>query len=248
MGAVNTRLIGGILKTGYNWPGTIDQPSSRDRRSMVISDQLVNTLQVVGGICWTLTYLFIIKRGFQDRSVGMPLVALASNVMWEFTFSFVVPHDPPQLYVDYFWFVFDLIIVYQALRFGPALVKDFLPRNWFYPAFILALVLSLAAILAITDEFEDWDGPYTAFGINVMMSVLYVYLLLRRNNLAGQSLYIALLKMVGTAVFSILFYLVYPDSVFLNFTYVAILIFDLLYIVLVYRKARELGLNPWRRV
>jgi hypothetical protein len=73
-------------------------------------------------------------------------------------------------------------------------------------------------------------------------------MLCRRKSIAGQSLYIAVFKMLGTILPSILFHLKYPSSSFLNFLYIAIFLFDGAYLALLYRKCREQGVNPWKRL
>ena len=205
-------------------------------------------MQIASGVFWTLTYLLIINRGFSDKALGMPLTALCANISWEFIFSFVHPHGPPQIYVNYVWLIFDSIIVFQAIKFGQ---RDF-PKNvsakLFFPYFALVLVLSFCAVLFVTREFKDWDGKYAAFGQNLMMSVLFVTMLLKRNSAAGQSLYIALFKMIGTLLPSILFFRLFPSSALMNFLFVAILIFDLIYTIMLYRKINEVGINPWKRL
>jgi hypothetical protein len=212
-----------------------------------MSPELRWTLQIASGVFWTLTYLLIINRGFRDNALGMPLTALCANISWEFIFSFIRPHGPPQIYVNYVWFLFDAIIVYQALKFG---VRDFpsnLSKKLYYPTLLLTLVLSFCAVLFVTLEFKDAEGKYAAFGQNLMMSVLFVTMLIKRNSVAGQSLYIALFKMIGTLLPSILFLRLFPSSVLLNYLFVAILIFDLIYTVMLYRKLKSAGMNPWAR-
>jgi hypothetical protein len=212
---------------------------------MTVSPELTWSLQIGSGIFWTAVYIVIIRLGFRERTYGMPITALCANISWEFIFSFVYPHDPPQNYISIVWFAFDLVIVFQTLRFGRV---AFEPPWLFYPAFILGLLVSFGAILAITVQFNDWDGKYSAFGQNLMMSVLFVAMLLRRQDIKGQSIYIALGKMVGTLLPSILFFLRFPNSPLLNFLYVSIFIFDLIYVVLLYAKHKDLGINPWTRV
>ena len=177
----------------------------------------------------------------------MPIAALCANISWEFIFSFIQPHEPPQNYINVVWFAFDLIIVFQTVRFGEVAFGRELPALPFYPAFVLTLLTSFGAILAITYEFKDWDGKYAAFGQNLMMSVLFISMLLRRKDVSGQSIYIALFKLFGTLLPSVLFFLRFPSSILLNFLYVSIFIFDLIYLVMLYAKHRELGISPWRR-
>jgi hypothetical protein len=80
---------------------------------------MFDILLVGSGVLWTITYLLIIRRGFLDRTYGMPLVALCANLSWEFIFSFLFPHGPLQRPVNVVWFSLDLIILYQLLRYGP---------------------------------------------------------------------------------------------------------------------------------
>lgn len=214
---------------------------------MTVPPEISWSLQIGSGVLWTVVYVLIIRLGFRDRTYGMPIAALCANISWEFIFSFIYLHEPPQNYVNVAWFVFDLVIVFQALRFGKAVLGREMPADIFYPAFFLALILSFCLILALTYEFHDWEGRYAAFGQNLMMSILFVSMLQKRGDVSGQSVYVALFKMLGTLLPSILFFLRYPSSVLLNVLYVSIFIFDLIYLVLLYEKHRQAGINPWSR-
>ena len=215
---------------------------------LLVSPQLKWSLQISSGLCWTLVYILIIKRGFQDKTLGMPLVALCANISWEFIFSFIYPHEAPQYYVNIVWFLFDVVILVQALKFGKFDFNARLPEKLFYPTFALTLLMSFFAVLLVSREFKDWEGKYAAFGQNLMMSVMFVSMLLRRSGVEGQSIYIALFKMIGTLLPSILFFMFYPASLLLDFLYIAIFIFDLIYFVMLYRKCLEEGINPWARI
>jgi len=104
--------------------------------------------------------------------------------------------------------------------------------------FGLALVTSFCVVLSVTYEFDDWDGAYSAFGQNLLMSVLFLAMLRARGSPRGQSVFIALSKMLGTGLASVAFYLYSPlseGSVLLPFLYVTIFAFDLTYVVAVVR-------------
>ncbi|MCX2741713.1 transmembrane-type terpene cyclase [Pontibacter anaerobius] len=204
--------------------------------------------KVCSGIFWSVTYLLILRRGFVDKSYGMPVVALCANLSWEFIFSFVHPHSTPQRYIDYAWFALDAGILMQYLKYGRKDFPDQLPGSLFYPTFLLTLLLSFLFILLMSREFDDLNGVYAAFSQNLLMSVLFIHLLLRRNGPQGQSLYIALSKMIGTVFPSILLYLYFPESYFLILLYVSIFIFDMAYLLLLYFKIKTTGLRPWGRV
>lgn len=194
---------------------------------------------VIGGIIWTLAYLLIIRQGFKDKTYGMPLAALCANISWEAIFAFIHPHRPPQLYINYSWFALDVVIVLQFLKFGKEEFSK-LTTAQFYSVFFFALVLSFFMILFVTYEFQDWQGAYAAFGQNLMMSILFLWMFFSRNDLRGQSVYIALFKMLGTLVSSLAFYLYQPishGSFLLPFLYIAILVCDSMYTILVFRRS-----------
>ena len=205
-------------------------------------------LKICSGAFWTITYLLILRRGFIDKRYGMPLVALCANICWEFIFSFVHPHSIPQLYIDYVWFAFDVGILVQYLLYGKKDYSALLPLKLFYPTLLLTLVLAALLILLMSREFNDYNGVYAAFGQNLLMSVLFIHLLLKRKSPAGQSLYIALSKMIGTVFPSILLYLYFPQSYLLVMLYVSIFIFDMIYVILLYFQTKAAGINPWARV
>lgn len=202
-------------------------------------------IMMVGGLFWSATYILIIRRGFKDNTFGMPFAALCANISWEAIFAFIHPHSPPQLYVNYIWFSLDAIIVYQFLKFGQ---KEF-PQlsHWkFYAMFGLGLSTALPMILAINNEFDDSTGAYAAFGQNLMMSVLFIVMLMSRNDIRGQSIYIAIFKMIGTGLSSLAFYLYRPiaqDSTLLQFLFVAIFVFDIIYVFALYQRYRKHGIS-----
>jgi len=213
-----------------------------------LNDLIAHTLQICSGLFWTITYLLIIRRSYLDKTYGMPMVAICANISWEFIFSFVHPHPLPQLYIDYLWLLFDFGILVQYLRYGKKEFPEKLPKVLFWPTFLFTLVFSALTILLISQEFNEYIGIYAAFGQNLVMSVLFIHLFLKREDVAGQSLYIALSKMIGTLFPSVLFYLYFPHSYLLMLLYAGIFIFDVTYFLLLYFKLQNLTPHPWRRI
>jgi hypothetical protein len=204
-------------------------------------------LAVVSGIFWSITYLLIIRRGFQDKACGMPLAALCLNISWEFLFSFVfVPHSI-QRAINIAWFILDLVIVVQYLRYERARRPADWSSPFFFAVFVSILATSFLTVLLVTREFSNPGGYYTAFGQNLLMSILFIRMLLDRKDLAGQSLYIGAAKMIGTFCASLTVFLVIPNSALTVFFAWAILFFDLAYIALYIQKSRRLGINPLAR-
>lgn len=194
--------------------------------------------KIIGGIFWTLTYILIIRKGFMDKSYGIPFIALAFNFSWETIFSFIYPPESPQSYINIVWFVFDCIIVIQFLKYGKNNNEYNLSEKWFYHVVTTVFVLAFLHTLTMALEFRDFIGKYSAFTMNLTMSILFVVLYFRRRSLIGQSIFIAIFKMVGTLCFSLLFFVKSPGAAFMNFLYIVTLGFDGYYIILVARHGR----------
>jgi hypothetical protein len=190
---------------------------------------------LAGGICWILTYIFIISKGFKDKTYGMPLIALCANISWEFIFSFIFPHTPPQLFINYLWFGLDIIIVIQFLKYGKNEFSD-LSSSKLYTLFTFLIVSEFGIILVSSITMGEFKGVYSAFGQNLLMSILFIMMLFKRNSLRGQSIYIAIFKMFGTGLTSLHYYLYEPisqSSFILPTLFVSIFVFDIVYIYLI---------------
>jgi hypothetical protein len=229
------------------------------------------TAGAVGAICWFVAYILIIRRGFMDKSSAMPLVALCANLSWEFIFSFIHPPtncpadmviviegfgrftreitpNAAQEIVNFVWFVMDLFIVGAYLAYGRRDFTPLLPQRLFYPTFLVGLVMALIIVGTSVQQFDDCQGLYTAFVMNLIMAILFPIFLLERGSVRGQSFYIAFFKMFGSLGFAIRFYTLNPNSAFLTSQYIFIFLFDLLYLVLIYRQSLKENINPLMRL
>ena len=201
-----------------------------------------SVILIVGGIFWILTYIFIISKGYKDKTYGMPLLALCANISWEFVFSFLLPHSPPQLYINYLWFALDVIIVFQFFKYYNNEFPN-LSSTTLSTVFAISVATAFSIILLSGLYLGDIDGVYAAFGQNLLMSVLFVIMFFSRgNSLRGQSIFIAIFKMLGTGLTSIHFYIFEPvsqSSFVLPFLFVSIFIFDLFYTVLIVKQYKK---------
>ncbi len=211
---------------------------------------MVAALFLGSGVFWTLTYVLIIHRGFRDHTYGMPVVALCANLSWEFIFTVVRPPGGVQHVVDAVWLGLDVIIAVTVLRYGP---REFpgVPRTLFFGGLAVTLALSYLAVDLVSREFDAGAGSYAAFGQNLMMSALFLAMLTARYGrwlrtgpggtapaagaLAGQSVWIAAAKLVGTGLASLGSWRGgdYAGSSVLAYLYVATALLDLAYLVAV---------------
>jgi len=229
------------------------------------------------GLFWLLAYLFIIYRGFKDLTYGMPIVAFVGNIAWEIIYGLGLEPVCPLTWSscpattiqirNAVWLVFDLIILYTILKYGRKYFTGTL-HKYFAPIIFGGILLAGLVIYFIVNEYyirnlwgvqvggttpeflpltEQGGSDVTGFGLNLIMSVLFVFMLERRGNLDGQSFLIALTKWLGTlAAYGFMF----ADGIqtpLVNTLYAAIFVFDIYYMARVYRLSRAQGINPWRR-
>ena len=226
---------------------------------------LGESLRATCAFFWISTYLLIIRRGNRDRLPAMPMAAFALNICWEGIFSFVYMPDDPK--VTLAWgtcFFLDVVILVQVYRYG----RDDFPhpgvRAHWTPILGLALVTAFLVLMGFTAQFGDRLGWFTGFLQNLLMSVLFVAMLVRRQSVRGQSLYIALGKLLGTFVAFLLsihwspafgtdvvdhqLRAPTPMPAMIPWVYPPIFFFDVLYVWLVYRQCRAENIDPWRRL
>jgi len=205
---------------------------------------------ILAALGWLLTYGLVIRRSYLEKTYGIPLVALAVNFSWELIFSVVVRPatmtDEAWLWIaiNLLWLALDFVILFQTIMYG---VRETWPSTaFFYSSLALALIFGLLGVLAVTFQFQDWEGQWTSFAGNLMMSVLFVTMLYQRG-IRGQSIYIGICKLVGTFAIGLGYLLNDPTSPLQWYLTLSILFFDALYLVLLYRKIRAVQLNPWTR-
>jgi len=210
---------------------------------------------IMGGgfLLWGAVYLMGIRLGFKEKTFAIPWIAMCTNFSWEFLFAFVFNkshpglHPQAQFYSSLLLLAIDAVLIYLFVRYWRSDFPESVSEKWFLPYFLFGLLSCGGVVYYVTVEFQDWNGAYSAFGENVLTSALFLTMFLRRNSLLGQSLYIALAKMFGTILASISTWMFMPESKLLFFSYFLIFFLDALYTVLIYRKCKEEGVNPWKR-
>jgi len=210
-------------------------------------------------VLWVLLYILVIRRGHLDKTFGIPVISLCANFAWDIFNSVnrgvTVLSPTPQPIINGVYAIIDLIIIYQVLRYWR---RDFstVSRGQFYFFFGFALISSFALMQALILEANDLPMWRSAFIDTFLNSALFILMFYRRPGLEGQSLYIGLCKLFGTAPFMLLLYFApqlgiaeyigLPPSILLPLLWIGIFILDVAYVGLVYQRARQIGLNPWR--
>ncbi len=201
---------------------------------------------------WLVAYALIIKRGFKDKTYGMPLAALCCNFAWEILFSHVfLPLYRLIEYGNTAWVVFDVLIVVTVIKFYKNEITDPFLRKITYVGVVVGIGMAIAFGVPFVKAYGDTQGYFLGWLAALVMSILFIAMLKRRDSVRGQSLYIALAMLFGNiAAFIWVKYM--PDqntlTPTLNLTMMLLTIpFNVAYAVLIYQKLKAEGIDPWKR-
>lgn len=202
-------------------------------------------------ILWTALYIMVIRRGFLDKTFGIPVAALMLNSSWDFINFAIDPMPVPQNLIVLFYFSLQLVIYYQVLRYWRREFPNV--SAWqFYSLFVIGLIFSVLLLRTASLDFGETPTWRSGFADTFINSALFIAMFYHRSDLRGQSLYIGLAKLLGSGPFGLgLFLHPWPGfegSALLPLLYLGIFILDLYYVILVYLRSRQLGINPWRRI
>lgn len=184
------------------------------------------------GICWTIVYIQLIVTGLKEKTYGMPFIALALNFSWEAIHSFWGIKNnifSLQTWLVLVWFLLDIIIVYTYLRYGKRYFPKHTSRKYFAPWTAIIFLMSFVIQYYFIIEFGSLGGIYSAFLQNLIMSLLFINMLVNRNDLKGQNLTIGIAKWIGTLSPTILYGVIYEYRLILILGLFCSL-FDILYI------------------
>lgn len=231
-------------------------------------NQFEQLMVLLSGIAWTITYVALVYRGFKDKSYGMPFVALALNLTWELTYSFIYPPHTDGLMttiINSTWMLCDIGIFATFLLYGYKYFKEQynLKKNVFYTMTFLGFTLCLLIMLVggpFLADFSYFNNNYfesakfIAFIQNAIMSVVFVSFFYARkaknHSIEGQSFTIAISKLIGTSLtVGISYSMAHPNNWYFIGIFVATsFIFDSWYAYLIYNELKRNQINPFKRL
>lgn len=191
-------------------------------------------------MCWTVVYLESIRVGYRDRTYAMPVFALGLNLAWEVLYftdglvhwSGASTFGMIQAVIDGVWALFDLALAWTFVRFGRNAWPQF-SRGLVWSMGGLALTLGAGVQVAFYLQAGGQSAAvYTAFSQNLLMSVLFCAMLLRRGNRSGQSLVIAWAKLLGTLAPTVSLGFLPGGGIFVAIVGSLCLVVDALYVLL----------------
>lgn len=193
-------------------------------------------------LSWIAVYVLAIYVSHRDKVIAIPLPALALNLAWDINMLFVLKAPLIQKAGIVLYLLLQSVILWQTLQYGGKSIG----KTW---AWIvggsIAFAVVLLAVLAI--ELRDMVGWKVGFTDNLVNSACFIAMFYNRKSLAGQSLWIGILKWIGTGAVSISAFFYpwngYEDSLLLPVLYMSIFVLDAAYVGLVYTRQRQLSLK-----
>jgi len=166
-------------------------------------------LVLVSGISWSIVYLAAIKVGIKDKIYAIPFWALALNFAWEVLhgiFGLAEIGFSAQSIINILWALLDCGILYTFFKYGATESPTFLNKRVFISFSVVGILISFVVQYAFIHEFTlVLAGAYSAYLQNLLMSVLFITMLMKRKSSKGQNLCIAFFKWIGTLAPTILF-------------------------------------------
>jgi hypothetical protein len=196
-------------------------------------------LAACGAVCWLGVYAITIRNIVKFRFVEMPFFCATGDIVWEFLWGYPFSGriNMGDLYVWSFraWFIFDIFIFISVFRYGyKQMGTPFFVKN--ARAVLLFLTLAWIAIIYtfIVMEYDNPMGAQSSYLLNFGISTLYISMWLRLRSKEVFSVAVAWLKMVGTAFYTVFFYLAFPDDHFVTVMGSIIFFTDNVYLYLLY--------------
>jgi hypothetical protein len=218
----------------------------------LLSNGFLLNLTVLGDLCWAIAYVLIIWRCFQQRTYGLPLVAIVMNFTWELQYSLVQPPRCDDGTVDVVkagmilaWAALDAVIVWQLFRYGRAqqTIDDI--RKHFPLIVVGSLLLAAAGNLTFARFHPDEAAPLSGVMINFVMSLLFIFLLFARPAAQGIGWGASLFRVAGNSLIFFANIFLLQESRpsmrgFVLFLFAGTALFDLIFLTLLYTRRRPL--------
>ena len=148
-------------------------------------------------VFWTAAYVLILKRGFQDKTFGLPVTVICANVAWEALYSFHFEVPLVTKVGNTAWFVIDVLIAYTCLRYGKREFQQPVIQRGLPGLVAVGIAMWALVLWAFIISFEDGFGKTSGSILALFNASMMVAMILRRNSVRGQSCYIALFIFLG---------------------------------------------------
>ena len=214
----------------------------------------IATMILIGAVLfWVAGYVMMVRRGFKDQSYGLPISVLCVNIPWEFYYGFCADSSTLAKAVAIIYLVPDLLVLWTCLKYGPDDFDSSLMKRGYKAIAGAGMAVGMLAIWGMHVGFADEFGAITATFTTALSVVMLLAMILRRNNVRGQSFYIGLCLLLGNAC-GWNQTLQAQESLqpnvpvlWVHVSYSIILLTCIIYLAVYVHVCRRDGINPWTR-
>ncbi|RMZ77840.1 hypothetical protein DV737_g4179, partial [Chaetothyriales sp. CBS 132003] len=152
-----------------------------------------DAFSAIGGVFWSISYILMARKAFQDKSYAMPIACLCLNLTWEIVYGFVYGPGLVNQVVFAQWVFVDLFLAYATVKSGKYQWKHspLIARNlgWII---LVGCVLCTWLHLSIAATFVPRVGRevvfFTAWPMQLLISIGSIAQLLSRGHTGGHSM------------------------------------------------------------
>ncbi|MBK6929729.1 MAG: hypothetical protein IPH12_02295 [Saprospirales bacterium] len=188
-----------------------------------------------GFIFWVLAYKEILQGIRKYQLVEIPMIVVALDISWEFSWAFLLKNDLGLLFSFgcAIWFFLDIFINYNTLRYGYKLVTNSWIKKMYGWIYLFVLIGGLSITYFMREKAADNGlGVISAYFINLMISSLYIYQLLTSPQLRnrGFSYRVAWTKFLGTGSITVVCFMHWAHNWYLLTMCLMVAVMDITYI------------------
>jgi hypothetical protein len=204
---------------------------------------------------YSVAYTFMIAKNRRDRSYGVPLLCLASNISWEIQTTLVIQSN----YACYSlangtWLAMNMIIMAQTFYYGPTEWRRSTPwlrtigASWFHALFAMVSACTYIFWQLFMQQTGDDanDAAYSSWVMALLEAVLTLAMLHQRQSSRGQSVLAACFKTVSVTAAATISILVSPkpngadlSTPLFMYVYALVIVLNAMYAVMLRAQQRR---------
>ena len=198
-------------------------------------------------IFWMIAYFESVRLGFKQKTYAFPLWCVGLNVTWEFLSAVYAIRENQPIHVaagSALCLILDILILVTYIKYGLKYWPHNLSHKFFYPHLGLVLVVCMAFQYGMIKSFGLTDGiAYSGFLQNLVMSVLFIYMIISRNGPEGQNMVIAVTKLIGSAIPTIIVGVIGipkgSPNLLIRYVGLITIVLDVIYVLALYNAMRK---------
>lgn len=162
---------------------------------------MILVLRLMCGGFWMISYSIAIYKGIKEKSYAMPFFSLCLNISWEMLYFKKVINGGDGgliwIIIDSIWLILDAGILITYFLYGKKYYPDKL-KKYFWGFSISQLIIAMLIMNEFYTTYPFHAKINAGFVIKIVMSMLFIDMLVKRNGKEGQSIILAITKFIGT--------------------------------------------------